>query len=302
MNTHQIPIETVFRTADPHYSRQDTNYRNRYYFRFPDNWTNDVNKDAIIGIRSIFTSTANRLVSFTLKYQYYLCDENNNTIKSFDSHDLLFNKFLDDSMQLKDLASSFYKECQDIKFTPEIIKPSNSDFTPLQLKILTNTTPFDLHYQYDNHKCDIHITPNFNYISTAYSGIQYEGKTRYIKIRYMIYKLNDDAKKIFNSQEAYLNTNFTSEETITENIWDRNSIILYSNIANDSDNQYIGHTRKYNYPVIKYYRIPGYTKEFYIDLYSTGDHQCPIYLPSDNKDEIFIEAQLLTSAEQIHGI
>lgn len=289
-----IPIETVFRTGDPLYARQDKNYPNRYHFRLPDNWTNDINKDAIMGIRSLFTTKSNRLVSFDIRTVYSIYSDTNQLVKSYSNTDITFYKFLDDSTQFKNLSDAFFTECQQLKF-----KPSNLGLTA-PFEYLTNITPLDLHYKYENHKCNLYFTPNFNNVPIELRTFQQDNHTRHLLFEYKIYNLNEDAKALFNTDQDNLNTELTTTETKTENIWDRNSIIVYSNIVSDSDNQYIGHTRKYNNSVIKYYQVKGYSNEFHIDLFSTGDHQCPVELPKDGKDEIFIEAQLLRNAEQLN--
>ncbi|EAX65100.1 hypothetical protein TVAG_519010 [Trichomonas vaginalis G3] len=82
---------------------------------------------------------------------------------------------------------------------------------------------------------------------------------------------------------------------VTPGIWDRKQAILYSNIAKGVENEFIGHTRTSPLPNPKYYKLTGFNREFWIDMFSTHDHKCPVFLPPDHKDCLYIEAQLLNS-------
>ena len=72
--------------------------------------------------------------------------------------------------------------------------------------------------------------------------------------------------------------------------WSRYQCYVTSSISNDSEDNYLGHTRTDPYAPIKYYRLSSDSKRFWIDLYDTRDHEIEVKLPDDNKDVLYVEA------------
>ena len=57
----EVPEEITFMLSD---AEQDAKIPNRYWFDFPSQWSNQTNKDPIIGIRSIYLTKTNRFIAY----------------------------------------------------------------------------------------------------------------------------------------------------------------------------------------------------------------------------------------------
>ena len=66
-----------------------------------------------------------------------------------------------------------------------------------------------------------------------------------------------------------------------------------------SVHNFIGHTRRYEMNNIMYYEINNRNQTLWIDLYTSVDHKCNVYISSDGKDELYIEATLFTSTNAV---
>jgi hypothetical protein len=54
--TREIPKEVLFRLSNDasNDARQDTLKKNRWWFKYPEEWTNRTLKDKVLGIRSLY--------------------------------------------------------------------------------------------------------------------------------------------------------------------------------------------------------------------------------------------------------
>ncbi|EAX79011.1 hypothetical protein TVAG_037440, partial [Trichomonas vaginalis G3] len=136
------------------------------------------------------------------------------------------------------------------------------------------------------HDCQFVVFSPFNEVAKE--------KENPLRIRFQISEPSDDFKNVFN-YDAMLPRKNEFSKIVTPGIWDRKQAILYSNLSKGVENEFIGHTRNSPLPNPKYYKLTGFNREFWIDMYSTHDHKCPVFLPPDGKDCLYIEAQLLNS-------
>ena len=334
MTLRQIPLETVFNSNDAN-SWRDPIIKNRIHFRFPDTWTNNVNKDAIIGIRDMFITKGYRKLELQFGYTirrtiktYFGTgdirpDKPVNTATEFITQDLIpITKFFSDETFFKNVYEKFKEVIDDYN---EPITENNTTYNNVLCKYLKNVSGFDndqkelidqnayFESEYgfnNNHESYFKIHCPYNdldeddrAIESSLSGQTYEGfigtGTIWERDIYDIYivvaGMNDDAKNILNVSEVSV----MEPELLFRNIWDRDSCILYSSLAYMSNNSYLGHTRRYALPKIKYYELTSSNKSFWVDLFATRDHNAPVILPADNKDELYIEAQLLTSQQAV---
>lgn len=75
-----------------------------------------------------------------------------------------------------------------------------------------------------------------------------------------------------------------------ENVWDRHSCKVYSSIAGESSNGYLGNSQVYFIP-IKYFKLNSTDQRFWIEFYSATCHKIPIKIPTN--ESFVIEMQLL---------
>ncbi|EAX78011.1 hypothetical protein TVAG_312640 [Trichomonas vaginalis G3] len=172
----------------------------------------------------------------------------------------------------------------------EILKPLRDFLAKLKEEgIVERLIAF--HYEFvenedGTHDCQFIIFSPFNELA--------EKKENPLRIKFQISEPSDDFKSVFN-YDAMLPRKNDYSEIRFPGIWDRKQAILYSNIAKGVENEFIGHTRNSPLPNPKYYKLTGFNREFWIDMYSTHDHKAPVLLPPDGKDCLYIEAQLLNS-------
>ena len=71
----EVPYEVMFKISD---AQQDPIKKNRYWFDFPSQWANQLDKDPIIGIRDMYLTKVNRKILFWLSIT--ICDKNDSSI------------------------------------------------------------------------------------------------------------------------------------------------------------------------------------------------------------------------------
>ena len=272
----------------------DPLHKERIYFTFPKNWSTNLTKHAIIGIRSIYVTRAFRrcliTIRLTLKYKDAL-----NNVYVAETHDVKVSKFFKDDTLLQDFIAKIAYKIADVKWS-DPYAPHLKDTETLECFYdfieLTDMhrSRFVMHSPYnelpeDERKTDVGVS----------QGLM-EARTYFIEFE--VVDMNEDCKIILNYTEPATPRNLT-QPLITYDIWDRDSCIIYSNLAYMSDHSFLGHTRRYEINNLKYYEINNCNQTFWVDLYTRVDHKCPVYLSSDHKDELYIEATLLTSANAV---
>jgi len=321
----KYPVETVF-MSNSDIARRDTLKTNRIYFKLPETWCNSQN-DSVIGIRNIFISKSFKHP--ILEFNYRLWEEvvdidistqspsPPSTTTTFIYGDTYtVDKFFDDETLMKDCVKTFneFLALTDITIhlpkyytvTENNTTITHYGFQDNVLKILKKTpiisTAFE--YVYDEaskeHYNRFVISSPFDVLSEAtrsYTdlGTSNHQITHTYYITFDVSLENSDAQSMFGTKQFSVDSNEPVNDNISpiyfNRIWDRNSCIVYSNISEQSDNGYLGHTRKQALQAIKYYPIKGNKNIFWVELYSTCDHKAPVVLLEG--DELIIEAQLL---------
>ena len=283
----QVPQETVF-MSNSDTATKDKLKRNRIHFKFPTNWATEPSKDPIVGIHAMYVSRSYRMVEFTLQVSLSAQNVTTGNRQCVGTPIMLrITKFFNDATLLKDLIATIVATFDQISFSTTI---PNAYKTPY-LRCFYDFVPDDKEPQM--HRSRFVIDSPYNTLPEAERS---DGSYIYF-IEFQIRNPSDDAKIILNyngdDRDDY------ATPLYTYNVWDRDSVILFSNIAYMSEQSFLGHTRKYTLVVDKYYRLTNSNQGFWIDMYAAVDHKCPVYLPSDGKDDLYIEARLLTNATRV---
>ena len=103
---------------------------------------------------------------------------------------------------------------------------------------------------------------------------------------------SEDAEMLFGGDYFEFKSLDTSKlPRVAISIWSRFQCLVKSSIANNDKNNILGHTlAHFVYTPIKYYRLNRDAKKFWIELYESRYHDCPVVFPSDKRDDVFIEA------------
>lgn len=287
----QIPQETVF-MSKAETSYQDKLIKNRIHFQFPKNWATNQNKTNIIGIRSMYITKGYRNAEIEIKI----------TLKSFDISESIsdvetkiikIDKFFDDYTLLKEFITKIndYIQYTTWNFTPPNFNQSLRcyyDFIKDEENTDFDKSRFVLKSPYNE-------LPEEDRTTERGSGGLSDPITYFFEFE--IVSMNEDCKHILNFQSDEREDK--SKPLFTFDVWDRNSCILFSNLSYMSEKSFLGHTRKHELNSIKYYELTNSNQSFWVDMYAAVDHKAPVYLPKDNKEELYIEAQLLISSNAV---
>ena len=301
MNHQDIPLETAFMSNSTN-SWRDPNIKNRIHFNLPSNWVNQINNKKIIGIRNMFIARCFKhpiiTVDFSLNLRFRTYNQGTasyeTTSQEIAKRKLRIGKFFDDDVILKDYIikiNQAFKEIDfinELKFESEQMPGIGHEF----YEEVKNTRFLATYFEFDRietHRHNLRLVFNspFNDLPEEKRSY-YQGNTTHTYfINYDIILNNGDADKLFRDKVG----GFNDEPIYFNRLWDHNSCILFSNLSDECDNGYLGHTRKYSIsPTIKYYIINNNMRSFWVDLFATCDHKAPVILPED--DELIIEAQL----------
>ena len=294
-----IPIETVF-MSNSDKARRDPLIKNRIYYTYPESWCNAIKSNPTIGIRDLFIAKSFKHPVIKISYHLYkqttVTASASSTIInppiSIKNGDVLIDKYFDDEILLKEFVSSINEKLDNVKFN-DIFTESNN-FIDLQLETINQTKFLESHYEFfinsnDEHCNRLVIESPFNALPSATRTAHVDVSNSYNEywLTFDVSEMNDDAQKLLTDKEGCEDRS----PIYFNDIWDRNSCIIYSNISEQTDSGYLGHTRKQTIQNIKYYKINSNSRSFWIDLFATCDHKAPVVLPPD--DEMIIEAQLL---------
>ena len=301
------PIETAF-MSNSSMSWRDPLIPNRIHFKLPEQWYNSSN-NAVIGIRNLFIAKSfkNPIIKFSYDLWKHEEDEPSTLVHS---GSVVCDKYFDDEILLKDFISSqlnpkldnldLYSKLDEQVVSGGIV--TSYGFTAeqiaelLQYPFLTTSFEYVVDPVTGEHYNRFVISSPFNDLpdeKRSYDAINQSTATHYSVTYHIAYKvelMNSDAQAMFINQVGGENS-FNRDPIYFNHVWDRNSCILFSNIAEQSDSGYLGHTRRQAIPEIKYYKLNGARNSFWVDLFASCDHKAPVILPGS--DELIIEAQLL---------
>lgn len=289
----QIPQETVF-MSKAETSYQDKLIKNRIHFAFPKNWSTNQNKTNIVGIRSMYITKGYRNAEITVQITLNTVD-NLSEVQKIESHTIKIDKFFDDYTPLKDFIIKLNEKFRLIEW--EHLETPNFEQN-LALKcyyefIQDQENP-DFHKSRFVLKSPYNDLPEEDRTVNKGAGLV-EWTTYYFE--FQILSVNEDCKQLLKYNGDTRTDD--SQPLYTFDVWDRNSCIIFSNLAYMSEKSFLGHTRKHENKNIKYFELTNNNQSFWVDLFAAVDHKAPVYLPEDGKEELYIEAQLLTSSNAV---
>ena len=132
----QIPQEVLFKSNSLS-THRDVVKKNRYHFKFPINWTTSAQKEAIVGIRSLYLVPCYKKISLTIRasIQYH---ETPGGLGWYELEETVAHlkviKFFDDNTHLYDFTN---------RFNDVVKKYFNPDIPNIKLG-----KPLRCHYEY----------------------------------------------------------------------------------------------------------------------------------------------------------
>ena len=260
-----LPQEVKFETAQ---AICDGYHKNRYWFNLPDNWCDQLCNDSIIGIRDIYLSKMNRDVDMNIRVIVY----DKLTQIKLEDVDVRVRFFMGREEQMFHLRRAIQGQIA----RSNISEPYKTGINPI--------------YRYDTEWTEGQGDPA---VCNWYfeDDVKDPSKTVEVSVTF-----NTDAgASMFNAEKGKVyNTN-----PYFKNIWDRDDLYITSSISNLTEDSFLGHTRSQAICPMKYYRLTGSERRFWIELYSTSFRRCGMTLPDDNLDSVIIEAVVIFNRRDI---
>ena len=286
----EVPEEITFLLSE---AEQDQSIKNRYWFDFPNQWSNQPNKDPIIGIRSIYTTNTNRFIKFSYKVELIPLHETS----SIDTIEGTIKCWLNGSDTIEVITRAFNEWwLKDGTRTTELTDEEHE----------WKDWEIQAYYGYDRqtHKTNLCFGRGILESSTI---LVIDSEDFDVECSYYITitPLSDDAMALFNTASALP----TTETRVEIPMWSRHQCFVKSSIANNDKNNILGHTRNDPYTPLKYYRLNNGLKKFWIELYETRNHDCPVVFAKKiyeddeeekkkiDRDDLIIEAIVCFTAQ-----
>ena len=242
---------------------KDKDQPNRFWFKFPENWSTSTVKERIIGFRSLWIPLAQRILTFELDM---ILEDDSGEECITNQIQIPFLIYLNVNHHFEDIIKDMLKQIQE--HIDKNIDKWKSDKLPCLSKDMLN-----IRYETKNRlKCFL--------ISTNKENVEDKG----LSLTFKLYKLNDDAKAIFDTTDMDTYT----ESIECEGIWTRHRCLLRSSISINNSKNYLGYSQN-NYNPIKYYKIQCSDPRFYIDLIDAHDEEAIVTLPDDYKEGMCLE-------------
>lgn len=254
----EVPQEVIFNSSK---AIKDQIVPNRYHFRFPEQWANQLDKDAIIGFRNFYIVRHARFIVFEINIRCY------SEIATWFELTTLMKVWLDNDDTIEKIPR-IWEEFWYID--TKTINVENVEANDL----FNNKELIDCWY----------MDGELHFGRLMKDNLELHGIEGHVEIN--LKTISEDARGIFN-----IDSITSIDELVVHNVWSRHQAYITSSISNETDDNFLGHTssnRQY-YP-IKYYRLTSKNKQFWIDIFESRNHSVPIILSNDNKDVLYIEA------------
>lgn len=265
----EVPYEVMFKLSD---AIQDPTKKNRYWFNFPSQWADQVDKDPIIGIRDMYLTKTNRFIDFDMTIQFV------ESLASLYWTQKVYHVtfFLEGAEEINSFCIKFNSYLKDNDFpstTSSALEyaEDNYDWNDLYKHITC-------YYYYDanDHQVKLRFGKTLSCPeSVTVNDTSNQTHTAYFKIG--IQANNEDTIALFGSANLFYDL-----DEVTIPIWSRYNCYLLSSLAENDVNGFLGHTRPLGFTPIKYYRMHSKNKKFWIELYETRYHDVKVTLPIDN--------------------
>ena len=269
----EVPYEVMFKLSD---AVQDPIKKNRYWWDFPSQWSNQLDKDPILGIRSIYLTKTNRLAYFKLTISLRE-DNENETLWYFWYGDINF--YIDGTDTIVIFTTKFNQYWYDaLKNNGQ----GKNDYSSSNYTLDSNSIHSHFDYDSNTHKCLLSIGAS-NSFPKHIIITDTNNQTHNCLIRISIEPKNQDTYALFNIdyREPLEEATLIGIREISIPVWTRYNCYILSSLADDDANNFLGHTRNANYTPIKYYRLKNKNKKFWVELYETRYHDVPVTLPID---------------------
>ena len=281
----EVPYEITFQLSD---STQDPVIKNRYWFEFPNQWANQPNKDAIIGVRSIYLTKTNRYIRYSYKIELIPVGET----QAVDKIEGSIDHWMEDDDTVRAISHTWADANRGWRSGNRPDEYSTYSDHEWQAREIV------CYYGYDRQTNITNLWFGRNIGSDETVFVKANGLDIECEYKITITPESDDAKALFG---------FTNERTaitrLSIPLWSRYNCLVKSSLADDDKNNILGYTRGQAYTPIKYYRMHSRDKRFWIELYESRFPDCPVSLPKKiyienndiesnkiDRDDMFIEA------------
>ena len=275
----EVPYEIMFKLSD---AQQDPIKKHKYWFNMPEQWANQLDKDAIIGIRDIYLTKTNRHIKLSISISLVEQDGDNQIVWAIRNCSTDFTMDGEDTMKsfTHKFDESWFNSANEWVTTSAGIGYSSMDYE-------WNIQDFCAWFDYDKDTQKILLKIGCSWLcpqTVTVTDSQNQTHTCNFKIAFQAD--NDDTIAVLGTSNTCIGMRYASTP-----IWTRYAVYILSSLAEDDRNGFLGHSRPLAFNPIKYYRLKNKDKRFWIELYETRYHDVPVtVLPNDSRDDLFIEA------------
>ena len=267
-NELNLPIERVIYVNDNNFVKHEPG-SNRYYVNFPETFMTTTNQKKIIGIRSIqLRHSYKRTLGFTLQFKYYE--------ESFISGEIK-------EVIVKEPFTCTYQYDKD---TPPDMSTWVTEINKDWSKLGNWAKEYVWEYSFNDK------TKEFTFELKAKEPVYYP----------IYYKVVSFTPDLVNTNARFLSktldsrffdiSSLTPKLTIPGPLETNDDYLIAASFVEQTSHNYLGFTNTTFTPP-KYYHLTSTDNQFWIDLVSP-DGLNPIELPTDGRDLLTIEIQLLT--------
>ena len=271
-NSNSIKRDSKNELAQRENVYRDSNILHRFWFRFPDELRTARNNDRLIGIRACTLRSTDKRLSFDLE----IIKTDVNTQKSSSLLVSILSTFTKND-SLKDLIRDirFYiKHASDAK---------RSEWEAENLPVITQYDIGHLFERKDDNLCFV-LEAREQRNDFVVNSLIAESKIR-------IKNLNEQMMQMFLVSNDELSNEF-EKKIYFPYVWDRNEVLLKSNIATDSFKNFLGFSGRIYIPV-KYFQLNMNDTEFWIEMYNGTEHNTPAIISLDGTDTFVLEVILV---------
>ena len=282
-SVREVPYETTLVLSD---AEQDQSIKNRYWFNLPSQWVNQSNKDPIIGIRSIYCTKTIRFIRYSYKIELINFGAQ---AESIDTIEGIMNLWLDGTDTIRPITETFNRYWLTDGTRYHTCSDDEHKWSDWEIQS---------YYGYDRETHTTHLYFGRGILEDPYYSLVDDNTTTLLPYQVSITPLSDDAKVLFGTDSTLVaEWSVTKPCRVEIPIWSRYQCLVKSSLAESDKNNILGHTRNDPYTPIKYYRLNHDIKKFWIELYETRFHDCPVVFPSDGRDDLIIEAIVCLSSQ-----
>ena len=251
---------------------RDSDIHHRFWFKFPAELRTAQNRNRMMGIRACTLRSTDKKLSFDLE----IIKTNVSTQKSVSLTVNILSSFTKDD--------SFKDFIRDIRFyVKNAVDVKKAEWEAEGLPLISQYDIGYLFEQKDDNLCFV--------LEAREQRNDFDVNSLIAESQIRIKNMNEQMMKMFLITNDELSNEF-QKKIYFPCVWDRNEVLLKSNIATNSFKNYLCFSNRIYTPV-KYFQLNMNETEFWIEMYNGIEHNTPAIISLDGTDTFVLEVILI---------